>query len=444
MDWERSLGEALGAAALALLLAAALGACSRKDATAAAPAARTGADAVTAVSATAFYGTRFERQPSVSTLTELGRMLFADTALSASGALACATCHVPGNAYSPANARPVQRGGPTMALSGIRAVPSLMYHQDVPAFSEHYRDDDGNDSIDQGPAGGLGWDGRAASAHEQAAVPLLSPFEMGNADSADVVARLRRSGSAAAFRAAYGDSVLSDPALAWKGLLMALEVFQQNPGDFYPYSSKYDAWLRGNATLSTSEEHGLALFNDPAKGNCASCHPSAIKRGAFPQFTDHGFVALGLPRNRHVPANADASFHDLGLCGPVRSDLAGHAEYCGMFETPSLRNVALKHAYFHNGVFSSLDDAVRFYAQRDVHPERYYPRDKSGTVHKFDDLPAAYRSNVNTEPPFGTRGGRPALGETEIRDIVAFLRTLTDGYATASGTAPASTARTSR
>jgi cytochrome c peroxidase len=59
------------------------------------------------------------------------------------------------------------------------------------------------------------------------------------------------------------------------------------------------------------ETRGLALFNDPAKGNCAHCHISA--RGADgtpPQFTDYGLAALGVPRNTQIPANGDPSFYD--------------------------------------------------------------------------------------------------------------------------------------
>ena len=376
-----------------------------------------------------FYATHFEKQPNAATLTELGRALFSDASLSASGRLACSSCHDASHAFGPPNARPVQMGGADMKLAGRRAVPSLMYQQDTPPFSEHFNDNDGDDSVDQGPTGGRAWDGRASSAHEQASLPLLSPFEMANADSAAAVGRLRQSPNAARFREAFGEHVLDDTERAWNGLRLALEVFQQSPRDFYPYTSKYDAYLRRQARLSPSELHGLALFNDVAKGNCASCHPSAVKRGAFPQFTDHGFIAIGVPRNRAIPANADPRYVDLGLCGPLRTDLIGRPEYCGLFKTPSLRNVATRRAFFHNGVFHRLDEAVRFYAQRDLHPERYYPHDAAGHVLKFDDLPARYRENLNSEVPFTPQvEGRPALSEREIADVVAFLRTLTDGY----------------
>jgi cytochrome c peroxidase len=67
--------------------------------------------------------------------------------------------------------------------------------------------------------------------------------------------------------------------------------------------------------------------------------------------------------------------------------------------------------------------------QRDTNPEKWYPRDANGNVRKFDDLPAAYRVNVDVEPPFGGHpGDRPALSDDEIDDVVAFIRTLTDGF----------------
>lgn len=378
--------------------------------------------------AASFYAARFERQPTVQELTELGRVLFADRTLSASGLLACATCHDPRHAYGPPGGGPVMMGGPNMTLPGVRAVPSLTYRAGTPPFNEHFAETEGDDSIDQGPAGGRGWDGRASSAHDQAEIPLLSPFEMANIDSAAVVERLRRSPSAGLFRKTLGDDVLSDASLSWKGLLLALEVFQQNPADFYPYTSKYDAWLRRQAELSESEQRGLELFNDPNKGNCAECHPSAIKRGAFPDFSDHGFLALGVPRNAKIPANADPTYFDLGLCGPQRTDLAAHSEYCGLFKTPSLRNVALRKAFFHNGVFNNLQDAVRFYVERDVNPGEFYPRGRDGAVDVFDDLPPQYRNNINIEMPFRTATGEAALNDDEIADIISFLKTLTDGY----------------
>jgi cytochrome c peroxidase len=376
-----------------------------------------------------FYANEFAKQPSPAAMTAVGRQLFFDKSLSASGKLSCASCHDPAQGFGPPDDVAVQSGGGDGKRPGVRAVLSLMYAQNVPVFTEHYVEDEGDDSIDQGPAGGRTWDGRAQSAHDQARLPLFSPFEMANAGEAAVVATVRRSPYAAQFRATFGARVFEDEALAFKGVLMALETYQQNPAEFYPYSSKYDAWLRGQASLTDAESRGLAAFNDPARGNCARCHPSAMRGGAFPQFTDFGYAGLGVPRNARIPANADPQYVDLGLCGPLRTDLRDKKQYCGLFRTPTLRNVARRRVLFHNGVFNRLEDAVRFYAERDTRPQAWYPRTPDGGTKKFDDLPEAYRANLDADPPFNRHeGDPPPFGDRDVEDIVAFLNTLTDGY----------------
>jgi cytochrome c peroxidase len=376
-----------------------------------------------------FYANTFEKPPAAAAMMAVGRRLFFDKSLSASGTLACASCHDPARGFGPPNDLPVQQGGGDGRRAGVRAVPSLTYTQNIPPFTEHFVEDEGDDSIDQGPAGGRTWDGRSQSAHDQARLPLFSPFEMANAGMEAVVSMVRRAEYAGQFRDTFGERVFEDTASAFKGVLMALEAYQQTPEEFYPYSSKYDAWLRHQASLSTAEARGLAAFNDPAKGNCARCHPSAMRAGAFPQFTDFGYVGIGAPRNARIPANADPRYFDLGLCGPLRADLAGNKEYCGLFRTPSLRNVALRRVFFHNGVLHRLDDVVRFYAERDSQPQKWYPRAADGGTRKFDDLPEAYQVNIDRQPPFDRHlGDPPSLSDRDIEDIVAFLNTLTDGY----------------
>lgn len=421
---------------LSLLGAAALAACGKS-----APVPPPSAPAPKAAAPAAegsFYAAKFPREPGVAEMTALGRALFFDPSLSASGRMACSTCHDPKFAFGPPDAAAVRMGGPEMSLPGVRAVPSLRYLQNVPAFTEHFYESDGNDSEDQGPVGGHTWDGRAQSTHEQAELPLLSPFEMANADADAVVTRVEQGAHAAEFRGAFGDTLFKDRALAWKAVLKVLEVYQQSPADFYPYDSKYDAWLRGQAQLSGREQRGLKLFQDPAKGNCAVCHPSGIKERGFPGFTDFGFVAVGVPRNAKIPANRDPAYSDLGLCGPERRDLTDHPEYCGLFRVPTLRNITVRKVFFHNGAFDSLEQVLRFYATRDTDPGKWYPRNADGGVDKFDDLPPRYRANVNMEAPFGGKpGDKPALSEAEISDLIAFLGTLTDGYKAA----PAKTVR---
>jgi cytochrome c peroxidase len=331
-------------------------------------------------------------------LTALGRKLFFDPSLSASGKQSCASCHDPKFAYGPPNALAVQP-------RGIRAVPSLRYLQVIPQFTEHYfgSDDDDDESIDNGPTGGLTWDGRVDRLRDQARLPLLSPREMANSSEAAVVA--------ATLKSPYAEELkrLADKSL-FNTILEALEAWQQDEEQFYPYASKYDAWLAGKATLTDPETRGLHLFTDPQKGNCAQCHIATRgAKGTPPQFTDYGFIALGLPRNPEIQANKDPQWYDLGLCGPERKDLSDKPEYCGRFITPTLRNVATRQTFFHNGVFHTLREAVAFYAKHENNPE--------------PDLPAGYRSNLTTD--------RVKLSDPEIDDIVTFLGTLTDQRPTA-------------
>ena len=373
---------------------------------------------------------RAEAFARAEALTALGRKMFFDPSLSASGKQSCSSCHDPNHAFGPASAAPVEMGGPNLDRPGLRTVPSLRYLQAAPAFSEHFYDseDEGDESVDNGPTGGLTWDGRADRGRDQAKIPLLSPFEMANKNEGAVIASLRKAPYANAFRAAFGEDVFERPDDAFDAAVEALGTFEQSSADFYPYSSRYDAFLAGKATLSAQELRGRALFEDEAKGNCASCHLSRpSNNGEPPQFTDYGLIAIAVPRNPAIPANRDPAYVDLGLCGPLRTDLEGRKEYCGLFKTPTLRNVALRKRFFHNGYFHTLREAVAFYASRDSDPGRWYPKNADGTVKQYDDLPKAYWPNLNQDPPFGRKpGDRPALDDAEIDDIVAFLGTLTD------------------
>ena len=341
-------------------------------------------------------------------LAALGRRMFFDPALSASGKMSCATCHDPKFAYGPSDGLAVARGGRDGKQWGHRAVPSLRYLQAVPAFTEHYFDAEatGSDSTDNGPTGGLTWDGRVDRGRDQARFPLLSPYEMANENS-DVVVK-------SAMRASYAGEIRRlSRGNAFETILEAFEAWEQEPAEFYPYSSRYDAYLAGKESLSTEELRGLRLFTDPAKGNCAQCHPAA--RGASgtpPPFTDFGLIAIGVPRNPEIPANADTAWFDLGLCGPDRTDFRDRPEYCGRFRAPTLRNVALRRLFFHNGRYHTLREAVKFYVTRDP---------------AAADLPERYRGNLETWQPFPAHGtDKAALDDGEIDDIVQFLNTLTD------------------
>ncbi len=270
--------------------------------------------------------------------------------------------------------------------------------------------------------GGFFWDGRADSLAELAKQPLLNPDEMGNRDVAQLGRKIAARAYADDLRRVFGPT--ETPEEATLALGKAIEAFLLSP-EMSPFTSKYDDVVRGMAALTPIEARGLALFKDSSKGACASCHKlnDASTDPARSPFSDFGFEAVGVPRNRALPANRDPKYADLGLC---EHDDALHQtrddRWCGSFRTPSLRNVATRSAFMHNGAFTKLRDVVAFYATRATGPKRWYPGEK------YDDLPPRFRQYVNDQvaPYNRVEGDPPALDDAEIDAIVAFLGTLTD------------------
>ncbi|MEO7433359.1 MAG: cytochrome c peroxidase, partial [Dokdonella sp.] len=315
------------------------------------------------------YAAAFAR---TAALRDIGRRIFSDPSFSASGRQACASCHDPAHRYNPANALDVQPGGADGKHLGFRTPPTLTYLNRIPPYSNHYHDsdDEGDESVDAGPTGGLTWDGRVDRGDTQAKIPLLSAFEMASS-VAGVARAVRAAAYAGNLRETLGTHALDTDTDAFAAVVHALGVFEQDYDEFNPYTSKYDAWLTGRASLSAREQRGLKLFENETKGNCMQCHLSRRPLdGSPPALSDYGLIALGVPRNTRIPRNADTSFHDLGACGPERTDKRGQADFCGLFRTPTLRNVALRRTFFHNGKFQSLRDVVAFYVTRDITPER--------------------------------------------------------------------------
>ncbi len=416
------------------------------------------------------YRLRLPPTQPLSAMARLGERLFHDPRLSASGGLSCASCHSPAHAYGPPGNASVVLGGPDRRTPGLRAVPSLRYLYRQPPFSIGPDTESGSDqyltlqqqaqqslgharalktaeapqaaATNLVPQGGLFWDGRVNTLQQQANGPLFNAAEMDAGTRAAVVAKLKAY-YGDDFVALFGPYLFNNPGLVLDEAMFAIGRYQIESPDFHPFSSKYDAWLAGRARFSPAELRGYQAFNDPGKGNCAACHlDQPTPDGLPPLFTDFQYEALGVPRNPAIPANRDPHYYDLGICGPYRTDMRTDTRYCGMFLTPTLRNVATRRVFFHNGVLHTLRAVLEWYVYRDLKPERFYSRDASGRVVEYDDLPARYRSNIDTvDAPFDRHpGDPPALSEADIRDVIAFLGTLTDGYTTGGGAAEGPTA----
>lgn len=341
----------------------------------------------------------------------LGKLLFEDTNLSSPVGQSCASCHQsqsffadPGKVVSPgANAdRFGNRNAPS--ISYVKFNPDLFWNSEEELWM-----------------GGFFHDGRAKTLQEQAGGPFLNPLEMGNKTIAEVVAKVKSAAYAKLFEQTFGINVWLNPEEAFNAITSAIVIYEQGP-EFAQFNSKYDYYLKGDVGLTIQEKLGLELFEAEDKGNCAACHPSQKdSHSAGPLFTDFSYDNLGQPANKNLAFySMDALYNskgldyiDLGLANNPHINNA-HEEK-GKFKVPSLRNIAETGPYLHNGIFSSLKEVVEFYNQRDVETNNSDSQPRWGKAEVFE--------NINREEL-----GDLKLSESEVEAIVAFMKTLTDGY----------------
>ncbi|GFE97118.1 cytochrome-c peroxidase [Gluconobacter sp. Gdi] len=388
----------------------------------------------------------------LSEMAKIGREIFHDPLFSGSGRLSCASCHSPKHHYGPSGAASVFLGGPTLASHGRRAIPSLTYLEHVPNFSigpdnpesetapvlasaapdanRSPKNAAASPTISMVPQGGMFWDGRADTLQQQASGPLYDPAEMASTPEI-AFHRLESTKYIQRLKALGGPATDTSPDLLLSEALFALARYQIEDPSFHAYDSKFDAWLEGKARFTPEESAGYRLFNDPTKGNCAACHLDRPLPGNLPPLlTDRQYEALGAPRNQALMGPYDTGHFDLGLCEVMPGGIETSSAYCGMFATPTLRNVAARKVFFHNGVFHDLHQVLDFYVLRDIHPERFYSRDAHGHLQVPDDIPPQYRSNLDrTDAPMDRKpDDPPALTPQERSQIIQFLKTLTDGW----------------
>jgi len=370
-----------------------------------------------------------ERRASLTAEERLGRHLFFDATLSEPQGQSCAACHGPSVGFTGPDAHVNQTTvvypGAVASRFGNRKPPSAAYAAFSPLFSLHPSSGEF--------LGGNFWDGRATGeklgnpAADQAQGPFLNPLEQNNPDAAAVVAKVCAGASAALFLRVWGADACADVNRAYDFIGRSIAAYEAS-GEVSAFSSKYDAWKAGEATLSAKEQRGLALFEGKAK--CAACHPA-------PLFTDFTFDNLGVPRN---PSNPFYSELDVNPAGDAWVDpglagfLATRPEWASLSDAnfgkqrvPTLRNVdrrpsrSFVKAYTHNGFFKSLATLVHFYNTRDVLPT-CASASTAGVGRTCWPAPEAL-DNVNR-----TELGDLGLSAREEGELVAFLKTLSDGY----------------
>jgi cytochrome c peroxidase len=350
--------------------------------------------------------------PSVTTAADLGKLAFHDQSLSQPTGQACADCHDDANAFRDPESDHTSSMGVIAGRFGSRNSPSAMYTAQIPPL--HY------DAAEHGLVGGLFWDGRADSLEVQAQSPLMNPLEMNNADRASVVDKIRLSAYADQFRKIYGSDALDTDDAAFAHLTNALAEYERT---LSPFSSKYDRYLAGKDSLSPAEDRGRKIFDDPARGNCASCHPDHTTDGSPPMFTNFAYANLGVPSYANSLFLVQPSifnpeggqFRDRGL-GRTADD----PTLDGKFRVPTLRNIARTAPYGHNGYFANLGYFLEFLATRDVGSTTV------GTCSRVSPMARCAWPAPEYAVDVDQHVGHLPLSQQDIDDLTAFLETLTD------------------
>lgn len=388
-------------------------------------------------------------QALTSANEELGKSIFFDQNLSINGNQSCAACHAPEAGWtgpdSGINAAGAVYEGSIAGRFGNRKPPSSAYATPSPIL--HY-------ILEKKEAlfiGGNFWDGRATGerlgspAAEQALGPFLNPLEQALGSAADVIGKICAGSYAGMFTQVCGsdacDTTNPENVKAAYDCVGLSVVAYEGSSEVNQYSSKYDAYLKGQADLTKQEKQGLNLFK--SKGKCAACHVlDPGPNGEPPLLTDFTYDNLGVPRN---PANPfytqEAQFNplgdrwiDLGLGGFLasRTDYQQYtAANNGKQKVPTLRNVdkwdvsgPKVKAYAHNGYFKTLKQIVHFYNTRDAKPP---------CVNAFTPVEDAIDQGCWPVPEVPVNVNTKELGNLHLtRDqeeaIVAFMKALSDGY----------------
>ncbi len=305
--------------------------------------------------------------PLTQESVELGRRLFYDPRLSASGTVSCSTCHIQHLAFTDGRATSLVVPGKPLAFNSM-SLANLMWGP------QHFF-----------------WNGRAATLEEQALVPIQQENEMAQ-DVGRLVADLSQDATyRELFEKAYGEVSVS-------ALARALASFERT---LISSHSRYDQFLRGELALNPQEELGRKLFmaHPDVKvslrgANCIDCHSQFVTSGFSARYD--GFSNNGLDDEEHLQ--------------PGLQTATGNPAHRGLFKVPSLRNIALTGPYMHDGRFKTLEEVLDHYDSGIKNSSTL-----SSLIVEASNRGAATAGRISL-----------SLTATEKAAIIAFLHTLTD------------------
>jgi cytochrome c peroxidase len=306
--------------------------------------------------------------PPTADTVALGRRLYYDSVLSADNTISCASCHSPQSGFTDIRPASIGVGG----KKGTRHSPTVMNS----AYNTLQF-----------------WDGRAPSLEEQAKGPIANPVEMASTH-ADVSKRLQADPKyVALFKQAWGTDQITIDLVAKSIASFERTVLCGNsPFDRFYYGHDKNA-------LSASAQRGLKLFMDKKKGNCETCHTIGKD---YALFTDNKFHNLG------VGADLEGKMTDLGRFEQTKNE----ADW-GAFKTPTLRNIAQRAPYMHDGSFPALRDALGHYIgggnanphlDKEIHALDFLTFDERDDILAFlESLTASLPDNVGPPSDLATK-----------------------------------------
>jgi cytochrome c peroxidase len=322
-----------------------------------------------------------EDNPQTPDKVALGEKLFFDGRLSADGTVACASCHDPERAFT--DGRPTSVG--IRGQVGQRNAPTIL-----------------NALYNKTQF----WDGRVSTLEEQAALPIVSPIEMGQPSLDVAIARIAAIDEYRdAFQAVFGH-VPNGP-----DLLRAIAAYERSQLSF---DSPFDHFIAGGSDgIDEAAKRGWAIFN--GRGRCNLCHALSATEPNLTTFTDNDFHNIGIGILRHDVVELARRANQLLNSGDaaavdraaLQTDMSALGRFLitkreqdiAAFKTPNLRNVLVTGPYFHDGSQETLWDVVDHYNKGDGLKNPYLDED--------------------VQPL--------ALREDDIDDLVAFLASLTSG-----------------
>ena len=393
--------------------------------------------------------TNADYRPVDAAQAALGRFLFYDKILSGNQNIACATCHHHDHASSDGLSLGVGEGGVGLGPKRVFGEPGITQNRRIPRhsptlfnlgareFTRLFHDgrvfEDPTDATGfNSPAEEFLPEGLTTVTAVQALFPLLSEVEMAGQTSENPVARaiLRRQDYAwnilveriqaineylPLFRDAFAD-IKKATDISITHIANAIGAFVNS--EWRADSSPFDAYLRGDeAAFGVIEKRGLELFY--GKGGCAACHSGKFQ-------TDHEFHAIAMPQ--FGPGRTrmfDPVVRDRG-----RINETDEREDSHKFRTPSLRNVAISAPYGHTGAYRTLEAVVRHHLNPVAAFRTYDPGQTilppEARLAKVDFL--VFENTVEQASIIAANELEPVdLTDREVTDLIAFLRTLTDG-----------------